>query len=65
MPNDVDVSRLGDTVRDAKVVNIDDYKAQAGTRKTAAPMIDNTAQWITFAIAIFAIIILASFIRRA
>lgn len=36
MPNDVDIHRLGTTLGDAKIINLDEYRSQAEIRKSTA-----------------------------
>lgn len=64
--NEVDASRLDDTTKGAVVVNLAEYREQAGTRKTAAPYLDSGASdWGLFALAIFVIVVALMLFRRA
>lgn len=51
-PNDADQDRLNATTRDAKVVDLDAYRTQAGTRKTAQPYFSSGEQSGIFFVAL-------------
>lgn len=61
MPNPTDQDRINDTTRGGVVVNLDEYRAQAGTRSTAQPFLGDAAQTSVFLAALFLVVVALAF----
>lgn len=62
--NGVDDSRINDTTKGGVVVNLDEYRAQAGTRSVSTAFLPASFQWSAAVIAVIALCALLAFVRR-